>query len=142
MTYDRLPNLKSAMTPFPHSVEADASLKEAEHLIAEHKFNHLPVTDNHEIVGIITTRELASVASAKKGQDPLRVRDVCISDVYIVDLDEPIENVLLMMAERHIGSAIVTRQGRLSGIFTWIDACRSFGEYLRSRNPPSNGDAA
>lgn len=117
-------------------------MKEAEHLIAEHKFNHLPVTDNHEIVGIVTTRELASVAPAKKGQSPLRVRDVCITDVYIVDLEEPIENVLLTMADRHIGSAIVTRQGRLSGIFTWIDACRSFGEYLRSWHPPSNGNAA
>ncbi len=118
-------------------------MKEAEHLIAKHEFNHLPVTDNREIVGIVTTRELASVAPTKKGQQPLVVRDVCINDVYIVDLEEPMENVLLTMAERHIGSAIVTRQGRLAGIFTWIDACRGFGEFLRARHPaPSGNDAA
>jgi hypothetical protein len=36
------------------------------------------------------------------------------------------------MAGEHIGSALITRHGRLVGIFTATDACRIFCEHLRS----------
>ena len=73
----------------------------------------------------------------------LSVRDLYITDPYIVSVDEPLDNVLLTMAERHIGSAIVTRAGKLVGMFTAVDACRTFGNYLRERfPPPGSGEAA
>ena len=72
----------------------------------------------------------------------LTVSDVYVPDPYVVDLGEPIENVLLTMAEKHIGSALVTRQGRLAGVFTAMDACRSFGQYLRENFPRPEGDSA
>jgi hypothetical protein len=47
------------------------------------------------------------------------------------------------MAERHIGSAIVTKAGKLVGMFTSMDACRSFGGYLRDHFPhPTDDEAA
>lgn len=136
------PSLKSAMTPFPYAVALEATLDEAERLIAEHGIHHLPVTDKHDIVGIVTSQDLMSVGSTKRRRRELRVKDICVTDVYLVDLNEPIENVLLTMAERHIGSAIVTRQSQLAGVFTWIDACRCFGDYLRANLPPADGDDA
>ena len=135
------PNLKSAMTPFPYAVAIDATLAEAGSLMAEHNVHHLPVTDeDHEIVGILSNLDLMAVTKGKRQGDRRRVKDVCVRDVYVVDLDEPIDNVVLTMADRHIGSAVVTRQGRLAGIFTWVDACRCFGEYLRAKRPSSEGD--
>jgi len=70
------------------------------------------------------------------------VQDVHVSEVYAVELGEPLENVLLTMAARHIGSAIVTRHGRLAGVFTWVDACRCFGKYLQEAFPHPDGDEA
>lgn len=134
------PNLKSAMTPFPYAVALDATVDEAERLIAEHNIHHIPVTDKHDIVGIVTSQDLMSTGSGKRRQRTLRVKDVCSKDVYLVDLNEPIENVVLTMAERHIGSAIVTRQRRLAGVFTWVDACRCFGEFLRANLPSAGGN--
>jgi acetoin utilization protein AcuB len=136
------PSLKSAMTPFPYAVALDAPLNEAEGLIAEHDIHHLPVTDEHDIVGIVTSQDLMSVKAGKQRRREMRIKDVCVKDVYVVDLNEPIENVLLTMAKRHIGSAIVTRRGRLAGVFTWVDACRSFSEYLRAKTSAANGDDA
>ncbi len=136
------PSLKSAMTPFPYAIALEATLDEAERLIAEHNIHHLPVTDKHDIVGIVTSQDLIAAGPGKRRRRELRVKDVCVNDVYLVDLNEPIENVLLTMAKRHIGSAIVTRQNRLAGVFTWVDACRCFGEYLRAIMPPANGDDA
>jgi predicted transcriptional regulator len=137
------PSLKTAMTPFPYAVALDASVDEAERLIAEHDIHHLPIADKHDIVGIVVTnQDLMSVRSGTRRRRDVRVRDVCVKGVYVVDLHEPLQNVVLTMAERHNGSVIVTRQSRLAGVFTWVDACRCFGELLRANAPSTEGDDA
>lgn len=137
------PSLKVAMTPFPHAIAVDATLAEAGSMMTEHDVHHLPVIDTkHEIVGILANLDLMAVSKGKRQGHGMQVRDVCTSDVYIVDLEEPIDNVVLTMAERHIGSAVVTRHGNLAGIFTWVDACRCFGEVLRASQTTSTDDDA
>jgi CBS domain-containing protein len=53
--------------------------------------------------------------------------------VYSIERNERLDCVLTEMAERHIGSAIVTDSGKIAGVFTATDACRTFAEFLRSR---------
>ena len=140
---NKLPTLKTAMTPFPHSIDVGASFDEASQLMGHHNVRHLPVTDNHSVVGVITDRDMTSamhVRSKSGGAGDLNVKDLYIADPYVVSVDEPLDNVLLTMAERHIGSAIVTKAGKLVGMFTSVDACRSFGEYLRERSPRPTDD--
>ena len=140
------PSLKIAMTPFPHSVEISATLRTAQQLMEKHGVHHLPVTDKRALVGVISNQDIlaALAAHAEQGRaDEPSVKDAYVGDAYVVDLDEPLDNVLLTMSERHIGSAIVTRRGKLAGVFTSADACRSFGIYLRQNFPHSDGgDAA
>ncbi|MGI9501963.1 MAG: CBS domain-containing protein [Geminicoccaceae bacterium] len=137
-----MPSLKTAMTPFPYAVALDATLEEAADMLSEHAIHHLPVTDHHKIVGIVTSQDLMTSNTEKQRGRKHEIGDVCTKDVYVVDLNEPIETVVTVMAERHIGSAIVTRQGKLAGIFTWVDVCRCFGEYLRSKSPSHDGSDA
>lgn len=130
------------MTPFPYSIEPGATLRQAREMMAEHKVRHLPVTHMHELVGIVSHSDMMAVWAGKTGEealDSLTVKDIYISDVYTVELDEPLENVLFAMADRRIGSAIVTRRGRLAGVFTSNDACRCFSECIR-KNFPRPGD--
>ena len=139
----KMPALKTAMTPFPYSVDLEASFDEASELMRLHNVRHLPVTRDHHVVGVITDRDMTSalhVHSQSNGSAGLSVSDLYMTDPYIVSLDEPLENVLLTMAERHISSAIVTRAGKLAGVFTSVDACRSFGEYLHARFPQPRGN--
>jgi len=138
-------SLKKAMTPFPYTIERTAPLVRARQVMDQYKVRHLPVTDEHVLVGLITDRDMRSVMAlpmSRKIVSNLTVDDVYSPDAYVVDIDEPIENVLLTMAERHIGSALVTRQGRLAGVFTAVDACRSFGEYIKENFPRPDGDEA
>ena len=139
------PSLKTAMTPFPYSVERSAPLAEARQVMDRYKVRHLPVTEEHELVGIVTDRDLRSALAlpgSRKVAANLTVRDLYVADAYVVDLNEPLETVLLTMAERQIGSALVTRQGRLAGVFTAVDACRVFGTYIRETFPRPDGDEA
>ena len=131
------------MTPFPYSVDHNASLQFAQQLMAQHKVRHLPVTEEQGLVGLITERDMHSVERLHSGlsaKRELTVNDAYIADPYIVDLHEPLDNVLVTMAERHIGSAIVTKSGKLVGMFTVVDACRCFGEFLREHFPRAEGD--
>jgi CBS domain-containing protein len=50
----------------------------------------------------------------------------------MVDSNTPLDHVVEEMAERRIGSALVTHHGTLAGIFTVTDACRVLAEILKS----------
>jgi CBS domain-containing protein len=130
----RIPLLKTAMTPFPWWVDIDEPLLTARGLMREHKVRHLPVKDNGNLVSVITDRDLKFALDPDLGLPPresLRVRDVCVYTTFIVDIDSRLEDVLDTMAERKIGSALVTRDGNLVGIFTSPDACRALSRLIR-----------
>jgi acetoin utilization protein AcuB len=140
-----LPTLKTLMTPFPYAIDIDASLAQAQELMIEHAIRHLPVTQNGQLVGVVTDRDIHRSCHKRAGersQEALRVRDVYVDEAYVVDLNERLDTVLLQMATQHIGSALVVRHGKLAGIFTAIDACQGFGDYLRIHLPPTPDDEA
>lgn len=136
----REPRVKSVMTPFPYSVELDAPIGQARSLMLEHHVHHLPVTADGQLKGIVSDRDIKLLLSPELGSpDPkeLVVEDAYVADSFCVDLEAPLAEVVTAMAERHIGAALVTRHGRIAGIFTATDACRVLGEYLNERfNPP------
>jgi len=135
-----LPQVKSVMTPFPYSIDLEASLDEAREMMDTHNIRHLPVTDHdHTLMGVLTDRDIRQFLGPANAGEQRRVRDVYIGHPYTVDLNEALDNVLMHMAENHIGSALVTRHGKLAGLFTVTDACRHFALFLRERFRPLGG---
>ena len=53
------------------------------------------------------------------------VRDAYIERLCVVSASTPVVAVARTMAENHIGSAIVTKNDNVVGIFTVTDACRA-----------------
>ena len=143
---DHIPTMAAVMTPFPFSVDVSDSMLRARDLMTEHEVRHLPVVKNHKLLGILTDRDLKRALDPDLGLPPkneLFVRDVYLPDPYIVDDLSPLDDVLEHMAAHHIGSALVTKNGRLAGIFTSTDACRVYCEHLRRIFPrPLGTDAA
>ena len=132
----RIPSIKSVMTPFPHSIGKGATLDEARAMLAKHKIRHLPVVDGERITSVIDLRAIELSRDAK------RVGDLVVSKAYIVALTEPLDVVLLHMAKEHLDCALVVKDGRLAGIFTLTDVCRSYGKLLREIYPRGGGDEA
>ena len=125
------PKLKNAMTPFPYSVDSEAPLEQAVEFMREHKIRHLPVTTNGVLTSLVTDRDIKLVLGPDFAYPrDLKVRDAIVKDCYIVDLATPLRAVLRHMAEHRIGSAVVTRRGKLAGVFTSNDACRVFADFL------------
>lgn len=103
-------------------------------MMVEQGIRHLPVTDEDRLVGILTDRDLKRALDPALGlppQEELFVRDVHVTDAYVVDGDVPLDQVLEHLATHHIGSALVTRDGLLMGILTATDACRLYCDHLR-----------
>ncbi len=142
---DHIPSIRSVMTPFPYFVEVGESLLAARTLMVGHEVRHLPVKDKDKLVGVLTDRDLKRALDADLGlppKDELFVRDVFVPDAYTVDTSEPLDRVLEEMANRHLGSVLVTSHGRLAGIFTTTDACRILCRHLRAIAPPRPADDA
>jgi len=141
---DRMPTTNSVMTPFPYFVQVDDSLLYARDIMVRHRVRHLPVKDGSALAGVLSDRDLKRALDPDLGlppKDELFVRDVFQPEAYVVESSEPLDNVLDQMATDHIGSALVTKNGHLVGIFTTTDACRVFCRHLRSMFPNRSGDA-
>jgi acetoin utilization protein AcuB len=135
-----IPPIKAVMTPFPYWIDKGEPIAAARKMMAGHSIRHLPVMEAGRLVGVITDRDINLILDPGLGDPPegKTVGDICVSRVYVVDLMEPLDRVLLHMAKHHIGSALVMKDGRLVGIFTVTDACRWFGEMLQSLFPPAD----
>jgi len=133
------------MTPFPWSIDAGRTVADAWMMMAEHSIRHLPVTREGELVGLVSGRDLGLAMDARLGAPRaagLSVGELAERQPYVVDLSTPIEFVVREMAERRVGSALVTREGKLVGIFTTTDACRLLADLLGGRRPGEGDDAA
>ncbi len=131
------------MTPFPFSIDIDAPLGEARRFLRERHIHHLPVTREGVLAGILTDRDIKLALGPDLDSPPERelyVRDVFQPDSYVVEAGELLEHVAGTMAERHIGSALVTRGGKLVGIFTTTDACRALARVLHEQHPDPGPD--
>ena len=127
------PKLKDVMTPFPYSVDADAPIEAAVEFMARHNIRHLPVTTKGALTSVVSDRDIKLVLGpdfAYPSDGELKVRDAMVKDCYVVDLATPLAAVLRHMSNHRIGSAVVTRRGKLAGVFTVADACRAFADYL------------
>lgn len=140
-----MPAIKSVMSPFPYSVDVGASVADAQEFMRQHRIRHLPVTQDGELVGSISDRDIKLVLGpdfAYPDAEATRVADAMVRDAYVVDMDARLDDVLAHMAQHQLGSAIVTRRGKLAGIFTVTDACHHFAGYLREQFRRAGGDDA
>jgi len=134
----KMPVVGAVMTSFPYFVEADDTASKLERMMDEHGIRHLPVQNKGKVVGIVSERDLhhyikREAPAAEK--DTIRARHIMVPNPYVASFRTPLNEVVLEMAKRRIGSVIVQRQGKLAGILSAMDVCRILGEYLESMFP-------
>ena len=114
------------MTRQPWSVQLDDSVSVARHMMAERQIRHLPVLDGRVLVGMVTERGLVAAADRVGAT----VEDVMTS-ARNLDVSTPLTDVLDIMAERHADAVVITKDGRVDGIFTAMDAVRVLRDLLQ-----------
>ncbi|MCL4780811.1 MAG: CBS domain-containing protein [Gammaproteobacteria bacterium] len=120
-------------TPDPITVAENTGIEELQRLMDQHGIRHLPVLRGERVVGVISDRDVRAVA----GLSVAEKLQVCASDIMADDLltvpaSASLDEVAYAMAERKVGSAIVTEaDGRFLGIFTASDALNALVEIAR-----------
>jgi acetoin utilization protein AcuB len=128
------PLVSRYMTPASHTIEPADSLPSALMLMHTHRIRHLPVTRSGKLVGVLSMRDTSLVTTfAQAPPAAVKVEDVMVREPYVVTPQTPLVEMIRAMAERRIGSAIVIEDERVVGVFTTIDALRTFAEFLESR---------
>lgn len=128
--------IESVMTPYPYSIEVDAAAASAKALMTQFNVHRLPVTEDGAVVGVVSEWGIKKAAEGGWDVSPgsvARVRDVYTREVYTVAPEEPLVDVLAMMAAKNIETVVVVRAGKLTGIFTSGDACKRYAEMLKAQ---------
>ncbi len=142
--HKHMPKLIAVMTPFPYQIDESASIAKGQTEMRKHNIRHLLVVRDQDVVGIVSDRDLdrAYIHGGSDTADQLQIGDVCPQRVYLADANDHLDVVLEAMVEKKLGSIVVTKEGEPMGIFTAVDACQHFAEYLREqfsedKQPPS-----
>ena len=129
-----IPTIQKYMTTQPHSIGQDQPMAVALTMMRDLKIRHLPVLTGGKLVGLLSDRDL-NLIETLRDVDPhkVTVEDAMTSNPYAVTPEAPLDEVVAEMAEHKYGCAVVMSSNRLVGIFTTVDACRSFAELLHTR---------
>lgn len=117
------------MTKSPHTISAEQNLTFATNKMNELGIRHLPVLRGGQLIGILSDRDIKFLESFD-GMKPeeIDVEDACTYDPYIVDSKTTLKEVTGVMAEKKFGCTLIKEDGKLAGIFTWIDALKVLSE--------------
>jgi acetoin utilization protein AcuB len=129
-----IPTIQKYMTTMPHSVGSDQTLLTASEMIEEYGIRHLPVLKGGKLQGILTDRDIKLLRSLEGFEaDELAVEEAMTEEPFCVGPDANLDEVVLTMAEKKYGSAVVVDNHKVVGIFTTVDACRALGQLLHTR---------
>ena len=129
-----IPTIQKYMTTLPFTIGQEQPMTLAHRMMREHQIRHLPVLHDARIVGVISDRDL-NLIETLRDVDPkvVTVEDAMTQQPYVVAPDTALDEVVLTMAEKKYGCAIVAQHNHVVGIFTTVDACRAFAELLHTR---------
>ena len=136
-------SVRDAMTADPRSIGKSVSVVEAARLMREQDIGSLPITDDEQLVGMITDRDITTRVVAEAA-DPktTSVSDVYSRDLISVEPDKDLEEALQLMARHQVRRLPVVEDGRLVGIVAQADVAlreneQRTGELVEAISEPS-----
>lgn len=117
--------IKNLMSEDLITIDKDQNLSDALKLLRKHNVSRLPVTNNKELVGIISERDIAKkLGSSKYESMPasrLHISSVMVKDVFTVPETMQLGDVAKLMLENGIGSVPVMHDDKMVGIVSKAD---------------------
>ena len=118
--------IKNLMSEDLITIDKDQNLSDALKLLRKHNVSRLPVTNNKELVGIISERDIANkLGSSKYESMPasrLHISSVMVKDVFTVPQSMQLDEVAKLMLENGIGSVpVMNDDDEMVGIVSKAD---------------------
>ena len=117
--------IKNLMSEDIITIDKDQNLSDALKLLRKHNVSRLPVTNNKQLVGIISERDIANkLGSSKYESMPasrLHISSVMVKDVITVPQTMQLDEVARIMLDKGIGSVPVMDEDKMVGIVSKAD---------------------
>ncbi len=118
--------IKNLMSEDVITIDKDQNLSDALKLLRKHNVSRLPVTNNKELVGIISERDIADkLGSSKYESMPasrLHISSVMVKDVLTVPETMQLGDVAKLMLDNRIGSVpVIDGDDKMVGIVSKAD---------------------
>jgi len=108
------------------AIDSDKSIKDACNLYRDSKIGSLLVTDNDNVVGIVTERDIIErTICMDKDPNKTPIKEIMTTDVKTVDVDDRINYAIGILKENKIKKLPVTDNDELVGIVTVTDIALS-----------------
>jgi acetoin utilization protein AcuB len=128
------------MTTKLYTVSPDDSVENAVRMLQQRSVRHLLVLDGHDLVGIISDRDLKRALDTTKSKhkkllnlgglffllEPILVREIMTSDPVSIAPSATAQEAARVMLSRRFGALPVVKSGKLVGIVTETDLLRHF----------------
>lgn len=137
-----------SMTRKVITIDREASIFDAQELMAENQIRHLPVVDaENRLIGIVTDRDIrsalpyrafkASVSDKEKEKlSTLKVDDVMSKNPFVISPTDTIQDALLRIQDSRVGALpVVDGENKLRGIISVRDLLRAFINVLGIGEP-------
>ena len=118
--------IKNLMSEDIITIDKDQNLSDALKLLRKHNISRLPVTNNKELVGIISERDIAnSLGSSKYESMPasrLHISSIMVKEVFTVPQTMKLDEVARLMLDNGIGSVpVIDEDDKMVGIVSKAD---------------------
>jgi CBS domain-containing protein len=139
-------SVRDAMTEDPRSIGASAPVVEAARLMREQHIGSLPITEDEQLLGMLTDRDITTrVVAESADPEATSVGDVCSRDVITIEADKDHEEALKLMGRHQVRRLPVVENGRLVGIVAQADIAlteneNKTGELVEAISEPSEGE--
>ncbi len=111
------------------SIHPDDSVFDAIQEMAEKNVGALVVIEDDKLAGIISERDYArKVILLGKASKQTAVRDIMVSKVICVGLDQTIDECMAIMTEKRIRHLPVMHEGKMAGMITLGDVVKTIIE--------------
>ncbi len=118
------------MTQPPHTLAPSSTLGEASKLGVDLHVRHLPVLDDHRLVGIVSDRDIRRARGQGKDEStPLS--EIMSADVLTIDPEEPLWRAASLLLQGRISALPIANDTSCIGIIALIDLLEHCVVYLR-----------
>ena len=126
--------IRSIMTDNPVTVSPTQKLSDVADIFKQKRIHHIPVTENGQLVGLLTTYDLWKLDKAQEGYSKIQVQDAMSTKICkISPIDKVGTAAELLMDRRFHALPVVNLRGELKGIVTSFDIMK----YTLNRNYPT-----
>lgn len=126
----------------------DASLEQAQTLMAEKSIRHIPIVDAENcLVGLVTQRDILAATlsipnaseAANISKSPLKTSDIMRTKIFKVEEDADLRSAAMKMQLHKIGSLLIVKDEQLVGIITdsdYVGLAINLLEQMEEIEPP------